>query len=82
MSGQATRLKAGEYRFAEPETPAGVIGKIARGEVFVLPVTFPEGLTIREMSKVFEQKGLGSASDFADAARNASLVRALRRRRS
>jgi UPF0755 protein len=77
MSGQATRLKAGEYRFTEPDTPAGVIGKIARGEVFVLPVTIPEGLTIREMSKIFELRKLGSASDFVEAARNASLVRAL-----
>jgi UPF0755 protein len=77
MSGQATRLKAGEYRFTEPETPAGVIGKIARGEVFVLPVTMPEGLTIREMSKIFELRKLGAAADFVEAARNASLVHAL-----
>jgi UPF0755 protein len=76
MSGQATRLQAGEYRFTEPDTPAGVIGKIARGEVFVLPVTIPEGLTIREMSKIFESKGLGAAADFAKATKNAALVRA------
>jgi UPF0755 protein len=76
MSGQATRLQAGEYRFSAPETPAGVIGKLAHGEVFVLPVTIPEGLTIKEMSKIFELKGFGSAGDFVQAARNASLVRA------
>jgi len=77
MSGQATRLKAGEYRFADPATPGDVIGKIARGDVFVIPLTMPEGLTIAEMSKLFELKGFGPASDFAGAARETSLVRAL-----
>ena len=77
MSGKATRLQAGEYRFSEPETPASVIGKMARGEVFVLPVTIPEGLTIREMSKIFESKGLGPASDFVKAAKNAAPIQAL-----
>ena len=77
MSGQATRLKAGEYRFTDPETPAEVIGKLARGEVFVIPLTIPEGLTIKEMSKIVELKGLGPAANFVEAARDASLVRAL-----
>jgi UPF0755 protein len=76
-SGRATRLKAGEYRFTEPETPAGVIDKIARGEVFVIPLSIPEGLTIREMSKIFEAKGFGAASTFVDAAHDRTLVRAL-----
>src|SRR5712692_7801983 len=30
MSGQARRLKAGEYRFDQPMTPLEVIGQIAR----------------------------------------------------
>jgi UPF0755 protein len=77
MSGQATRLKAGEYRFTDPATPAGVIDKIARGDVFVIPLTIPEGLTMREMSKIFEAKGFGPASTFVDAAHDATLVRAL-----
>ena len=77
LSGQATRLKAGEYRFTEAETPGEVIGKMARGDVFVIPVTIPEGLTIREVSKIFELKGFGLASEFVKAARDTSLVRNL-----
>ena len=77
MSGKATRLKAGEYRFAAPDTPMGVIDKIARGDVFVVPLTIPEGLTIAEMSKVYESKGFGPASTFVAAARDATSVRAL-----
>jgi UPF0755 protein len=78
MSGdRATRLKAGEYRFAEAATPGDVIGKLARGEVYVVPLTFPEGLTIAEMAKIVESKGFGSAAAFIEASRDASLVRDL-----
>ena len=33
-------------------TPLEVIDKIARGDVFVVTLTFPEGLTIAEMAKI------------------------------
>ena len=59
MSGQGRHLKAGEYRFDRAMTPLEVIDKIARGDVFVISVTFPEGLTIAEMAKIFESHGLG-----------------------
>jgi len=69
MSGRDARLKAGEYRFAEPMTPLAVIDKLKRGDVFVIHVTFPEGLNIFEMSKIFESKGFGSAKSFVEAGR-------------
>jgi UPF0755 protein len=76
-SGKATRLQAGEYRFAEPLTPGDAIDKLARGDVFVIPVTMPEGLTIGEMAKIVEAKGFGPASAFVDAARDTSAVHAI-----
>jgi UPF0755 protein len=76
-SGQGRHLKAGEYRFDRAMTPAEVIEKIARGDVFVVPVTFPEGLTIDEMAAIFETHGFGPASAFVAAARDASVIRAL-----
>ena len=45
-------------------TPFEVIDKIARGDVYVIHVTFPEGLTIVEMAKIFESHGLGTAAAF------------------
>lgn len=77
LSGDATRLKAGEYRFDRPMTAAQVIDKIVRGDVYVVNVTFREGLTIGEMAKVFEAQGLGQASAFVDAARDPAPIRAL-----
>ena len=74
-SGQARRLQAGEYRFDRAMNPREVIDKIARGDVFIRPVTFPEGLTLRQMAQTYERDGLGAAADFVKAARNSTLVR-------
>ena len=75
--GNARRLQAGEYRFDQPMTAIDAIAKIARGEVDLVPLTFPEGLTIREMSRLFEQAGFGTAASFVQAASDGSLVRDL-----
>jgi UPF0755 protein len=66
--GGATKLKAGEYRFTDPMTPLDVIDKLRRGEVYVVPITFPEGLNVMEMAKIFDAKGFGTAQSFVEAA--------------
>ena len=73
-SGQARRLQAGEYRFDSPMTAAEVIDKIARGDVFTRPLTFPEGLTLRQMAQTYEREGLGAASGFLRASQNVELI--------
>jgi UPF0755 protein len=73
-TGLARELKAGEYRFDSPMTPVAVIEKIARGEVYVRRLTFPEGLTIPEMARIFEAQGFGPAQTFVDAAKDISLI--------
>src|SRR5205085_10894802 len=49
LSGQGRHLKAGEYRFDRAMTPLEVIDKIARGDAFLLSITFPDGLPIPEL---------------------------------
>jgi UPF0755 protein len=73
-SGQATSLKAGEYRFTEAATPMDVVARLARGDVYLRSVTFPEGLTIRQMAAIYQTSGLGSAKDFVAAAGDEGLV--------
>jgi UPF0755 protein len=75
-SGDDRRLQAGEYRFERPMSAVEVIEKIARGDVVLLTLTFPEGLTIGEMASVFESSGFGPAADFRAAAGDVSLVEA------
>ena len=77
QSGQARRLKAGEYRFTAAMTPADVISKIARGDVYVVSVTFREGLTAAEMARVYEAHGLGSAASFIEAAKDVAPIATL-----
>ena len=74
LTGDARRLKAGEYLFDRPMTARDVIGKIARGEVDLVNVTFREGLTIAEMAGIFQAQGFGSALSFRDAAGAPALV--------
>jgi UPF0755 protein len=73
-SGVARQLKAGEYRFDRPVSALDVAGKIARGEVYLRPITFPEGLTIDDMAALFEARGFGTAASFRAAAADRSLV--------
>jgi UPF0755 protein len=77
VTGEGRRLQAGEYRFDHPVSARQVVEKIARGEVYLRPLTFPEGLTMRQMAELYEQKGFGTAAEFLAAARNVSLVSAI-----
>jgi UPF0755 protein len=74
VTGAARKLKAGEYRFDRPMTATEVVERIARGDVYLRTITFPEGLTIREMAAAYESRGFGPARDFVNAAKNVALV--------
>jgi UPF0755 protein len=73
-SGLSRQLKAGEYRFDHPTSAIDVVRKIARGEVYLRPITFAEGLTIEDMGAAFEAHGFGTAASFRAAAADRSLV--------
>ena len=74
-TGRARALQAGEFRFDRPMTAVEVVDKIARGDVYSRRITFPEGLTIQEMARIFEQQRFGRAADFEKAARDAAPIR-------
>ena len=73
-SGRDRGLQAGEYRFAAPLSAMAVVETLAAGRVHLLPVTFPEGLTRREMAEVFGRSGFGSAEAFLAASAGGGLV--------
>lgn len=74
VAGVERRLQAGEYRFAQPASPRDVAERIAHGDVYKHPITFPEGLTIDEMAAIFGKSGLGTAEEFTKAAHDTSLI--------
>lgn len=73
-TGESRGLKAGEYRFDAPLSVIGVVERLARGDVYARRITFPEGLTMREMARLFESRGFGAARDFIAAAGNEMLI--------
>jgi UPF0755 protein len=74
-TGRARTLQAGEFRFDRAMTPIEVIEKIARGDVYSRRITFPEGLNMREMARIYEQQGFGKAAAFIKAANDPAAIR-------
>lgn len=77
LSGDERKLQAGEYRFAEAASPAEVVARLARGDVYAHIVTFREGLTMWEMADVFAASGIGTAAEFLTEARNEARIKSL-----
>jgi UPF0755 protein len=76
-TGQGRGLKAGEYRFDHPVNMIEVIDVLVRGDAYSRRMTFPEGLTIEEMAKLYESHGFGSAREFVAAAGDRQRIKAL-----
>ena len=74
LGGDERRLQAGEYRFDHPMRADEVIETLVRGDVHLVPITFPEGLDLDETAQVFERSGFGSAADFLAVARDPSPI--------
>lgn len=62
------KLKAGEYIFERHMTIPEVVHKITLGIVYLHKFTVPEGLTVKETAKKWEEQGFGTAADFLLAA--------------
>ena len=76
-TGRDRGLQAGEYRFVDATSAMSVVDILARGRVYLRPVTFPEGLTRGEMARRFGQSGFGSAEAFLTASERVELVASL-----
>jgi UPF0755 protein len=63
------KLIAGEYRFNHPAPATEVYARIARGDVYTIPLTIPEGYNIFDIAAAVESAGLGSRDTFLAAER-------------
>ncbi len=80
--GPRARAAGGRVPLRSASQPLDVVDRIASGDVYTQRLTFPEGLTIDEMAKVFEARGFGPARAFSKAAGDGALVEGSRRRRA
>ena len=67
-------LQAGEYRFNKAESPAEVVGRIRRGDVFHYDLVVPEGKNMFDIAALAEQLGVFKAAEFLKAARNPAMI--------
>lgn len=77
MSGDDRKLQAGEYRFADAATPAVIVDRLARGDVYTRAITFREGLTMWEMADVFAAGGMGTAKEFLSEAKDVTRIQSI-----
>jgi UPF0755 protein len=70
-------LQAGEYRFDRAATPAEVVDRIARGDIFYYELVVPEGKNMFDIAALAEPLGTFKASQFLAAARNPETIRDL-----
>ncbi len=62
------KLKAGTYRFDHPAPATEIYNRIARGDVYTIALTIPEGANIFDIAARVQQLGLGSRQGFLAAA--------------
>ena len=69
------KLQAGEYRFNHPAPATEVYARIARGDVYTISVTVPEGYNIFDIAQAVASAGLAPQDAFLAAERsNISLI--------
>ena len=73
----AQGLKAGEYHFDRAMTADEVLDKLARGDVYTIAFSVPEGLTIFQIAERVGAAGLATREEFLRVARNPEPVRDL-----
>ncbi len=73
----ATRIKAGDYRFATKATPEEVLKRLVDGDVVLRQLTLPEGLTVREIAHRMAEEKLAEEDAVIDLAFNAEFAKKL-----
>ncbi|ADW70725.1 endolytic transglycosylase MltG [Granulicella tundricola] len=72
------RLKAGEYRFDHPAPLNEIYARIAKGDVYTIQVTIPEGYNIFDIAQTIQGAKLAEADAFLAAERrDTGLIRDL-----
>lgn len=77
MTGQASRLKPGDYAFKGGERISDVLRHLVNGDFMVIAVTIPEGMTVHQIGERLEQAGLVCEGEFDAAALDGPVPRAL-----
>ena len=74
LARPSTTLQAGEYRFDHPASVLDVFARIARGDIYYVEFTVPEGSNIFDIARALEQQSVMPAEDFLTAAADPASI--------
>jgi len=72
--GKTQIIKSGEYEFRKNLKTMDIIDILARGEVITIRFTVPEGLHMRQIADLLQEKGIFKAESFLAACRDESIL--------
>ncbi len=67
VTGNAGKLKAGEYQLSRSMSVPRIAAKLARGQVKLYPVTIPEGYNVAEITQTLIAKGFADRDRLTQA---------------
>ena len=79
MTGQAGKVRVGEYAIRRNMRPTEVLGVITSGKSIEHVVTIQEGLNIYEIGSLLEREGIGDKQEFLKTVKDWALIRELLR---
>ncbi|MBI2875357.1 MAG: endolytic transglycosylase MltG [Candidatus Tectomicrobia bacterium] len=62
LKGKQGHLSAGEYRLSPGMTPAEILETLSQGKVLLHSVTLPEGITVQDVARLLEGRGLARSA--------------------
>jgi len=74
LSYPTSSMKAGEYRFDRASSMQDVAGKLARGDVYVIKVTVPEGFSRTDIVDLLVSSGIGTRDGLMAATRDTKAI--------
>jgi UPF0755 protein len=77
LTRPGAKLQAGEYRFVKAASVREVFDRIARGDIYFVEFTVPEGSNIFDIAKSLDAQAVLKQDDFLRAAEDPSLIRDL-----
>ncbi|MNJ93507.1 putative aminodeoxychorismate lyase [compost metagenome] len=77
IKGDRSKLKVGEYLLRTNMVPSEILSTITSGKSIARSFTVSEGLSIYEISELYEKAGFGTAAEFMRLVRDPALIKAL-----
>ncbi|WP_413576538.1 endolytic transglycosylase MltG [Bdellovibrio sp. HCB290] len=77
FKNERSKVKVGEYLLRTNMTPDEVLDVITSGKSIARAFTISEGLSIYEISDLYEKAGFGTAADFMRLVRDPELIQSL-----